>query len=52
MATFNTTLHEMQMDNAKLVDFLGHEPHTPLIEAVRTTSIGLSCINRALTTRS
>lgn len=59
MAPFNTTLREMremrylwqqpiQMDNAKLIDFLGHEPHTPLIEAVRTTLIGLGCIDHAL----
>lgn len=56
MAPFNTTLYEMlemrylwqqaiQMDNAKLIDFLGHEPHTPLIEAVRTTLIGQGCIH-------
>lgn len=59
MAPFNTTLREMremrylwqqpiQMDNAKLIDFLGHEPHTPLIEAVRTTLVGLGCIDHAL----
>ncbi|RDT51543.1 NAD-dependent epimerase/dehydratase family protein [Escherichia coli] len=59
MAPFNTTLHEMlemrylweqaiQMDNAKLIDFLGHEPHTPLIEAVQNTLIGQGCINPAL----
>ncbi|MCE0490851.1 NAD(P)H-binding protein [Pantoea sp. Mb-10] len=56
MAPFNATLYEMlemrylwqqaiQMDNAKLIDFLGHEPHTPLIEAVRTTLIGQGCIH-------
>lgn len=59
MAPFNATLHEMlemrylweqaiQMDNAKLIDFLGHEPHTPLIEAVQNTLIGQGCINQAL----
>ena len=59
MAPFNATLHEMlemrylweqaiQMDNAKLIDFLGHEPHTPLIEAVQNTLIGQGCINPAL----
>ncbi|MHB9328387.1 NAD-dependent epimerase/dehydratase family protein [Phytobacter ursingii] len=59
MAPFNATLHEMlemrylweqaiQMDNAKLIDFLGHEPHTPLIEAVQNTLIGQGCINEAL----
>ncbi|GJL38200.1 membrane protein [Enterobacter hormaechei] len=59
MAPFNATLHEMlemrylweqaiQMDNAKLIDFLGHEPHTPLIEAVQNTLIGQGCIKQAL----
>lgn len=59
LAPFNTTLREMremrylweqpvQMENAKLIDFLGHEPHTPLIEAVRTTLIGLGCIDQRL----
>jgi nucleoside-diphosphate-sugar epimerase len=38
----------IQMDNAKLIDFLGHEPHTPLIEAVQNTLIGQGCINEAL----
>lgn len=58
MAPFNTTLYEMlemrylwkqaiQMDNARLTAFLGHEPHTPLIEAIRTTLIGQGCINPA-----
>jgi nucleoside-diphosphate-sugar epimerase len=62
MAPFNTTLHEMQemrylweqtiqMDNAKLIAFLGHEPHTPL-EAVRSTLIGQGCIDQALFTHS
>lgn len=55
MAPFNTTLYEMlemrylweqpiQMDNAKLIAFLGHEPHTPFMEAVHTTLVGLGCI--------
>lgn len=58
MAPFNTTLHEMlemrylwqqtiRMDNAKLIAFLGHEPHTPLIEAVQSTLEGLGCIRPA-----
>lgn len=63
MAPFNTTLYQMlemrylweqaiQMDNAKLIAFLGHEPHTPLIEAVRTTLIGQGCVNHTLFTHS
>ena len=63
MSPFNTTLHEMlemrylweqpiQMDNSKLIDFLGHEPHTPLIEAVHKTLIGQGCLNHASETRS
>lgn len=52
---FNATLHEMremrylweqtiEMDNSKLIAFLGHEPQTPLIEAVHATLAGLGCI--------
>ena len=52
---FNTTLREMremrylweqtiEMDNSKLIAFLGHEPQTPLTEAVRSTLAGLGCI--------
>lgn len=63
MAPFNVTLHEMlemrylweqpvQMDNTKLIDFLGYEPHTPLIEAVHDSLLGLNCISHALLTRS
>lgn len=63
MAPFNTTMYEMLemrylwqkailMDNTKLIDFLGHEPHTPLIDAVRTTLIGQGCINQAIFTHS
>lgn len=55
MSPFNTTLREMremrylweqtiEMDNSKLMDFLGHEPHTPLTEAVHATLAGLGCI--------
>lgn len=55
ISPFNTTLHEMQemryiweqsieMDNSKLISFLGHEPQTPLIEAVHSTLVGLGCI--------
>jgi nucleoside-diphosphate-sugar epimerase len=34
----------VRLDNAKLVAFLGAEPHTPLDEAVRTTLIGLGSL--------
>ncbi|MFL4291062.1 NAD(P)H-binding protein [Enterobacter asburiae] len=55
MSPFNATLHEMremrylweqtiEMDNSKLIAFLGHEPQTPLIEAVHSTLAGLRCI--------
>ena len=35
-----------RMDNARLVAFLGAEPHTPLDEAVRTTLAGLGCLDK------
>jgi nucleoside-diphosphate-sugar epimerase len=52
---FNVTFREMgemrylwrepiRMNNAHLVDTLGHEPHTPLDEAIETTLRGLRCI--------
>jgi nucleoside-diphosphate-sugar epimerase len=52
LAPFNTTLREMRemrylwkeplkMDNAKLRAVLGHEPHTPLDEAVKASLRGL-----------
>ncbi|BFT81559.1 hypothetical protein GVv1_23510 [Enterobacter pseudoroggenkampii] len=55
MSPFNATLHEMremrylwkqtiEMDNSKLIAFLGHEPQTPLNEAVHSTLVGLGCI--------
>ncbi|MDP1627417.1 NAD-dependent epimerase/dehydratase family protein [Parvibaculum sp.] len=37
----------VKLDNAKLVAFLGHEPHTPLDIAVRATLAGLGCIDMA-----
>lgn len=54
-APFNATLRELlemrylwrqpvRLHNAKLVAFLGAEPHTPLDEAVHTTLRGLGCI--------
>jgi nucleoside-diphosphate-sugar epimerase len=54
-APFVTTLREMRemrylwripvrMDNERLVALLGHEPHTPLEEAVETVLIGIDSI--------
>jgi nucleoside-diphosphate-sugar epimerase len=34
----------LRMDNRQLVAFLGEEPHTPTIEAVRASLRGLGCI--------
>jgi hypothetical protein len=36
----------LQLDNRKLVAFLGSEPHTGLDQAVETTLRGLGCIDR------
>ena len=55
-APFNATLRELlemrylwrqsvRLDNTKLVNFLGAEPHTPLDVAVHTTLQGLGCID-------
>ena len=52
---FNETLRELyatrllwrtpiQLDNTRLVRFLGKEPHTPLQTAVETTLRGMNCI--------
>jgi nucleoside-diphosphate-sugar epimerase len=52
---FNETLRELyatrhlwqmpiQLDNAKLLQFLGNEPHTPWETAVRATLRGIGCI--------
>jgi nucleoside-diphosphate-sugar epimerase len=57
LAPFNETLREMlemkylwstslELDNRKLVAFLGAEPHTPLDRALRTTLEGLGCAPR------
>lgn len=35
---------EVRMDNRRLVDFLGHEPHTPLHDGVNATLAGIGCI--------
>ncbi|MBW8896912.1 MAG: NAD(P)H-binding protein [Massilia sp.] len=56
---FNETLRELwemrylwresvRMDNARLVAFLGAEPHTPLDEAVERTLEGLGCLPAAV----
>ncbi|WP_250526454.1 NAD-dependent epimerase/dehydratase family protein [Caballeronia sp. GAWG2-1] len=53
---FNTTFRELRemrylwrtqvrMNNALLVHTLGHEPHTPLDEAVEATLVGLGCLD-------
>lgn len=52
---FNETMREVyanrplwmtpiQFDNAKLLRFLGREPHTPLLTAVDTSLRGIGCI--------
>ena len=58
MSPFVTVFREMQemrylwqqavqLDNRRLVAFLGAEPHTPLDEAVRTTLQALECLDEA-----
>ena len=58
-APFVTTFREMremrylwrepaQMDNARLIAALGHEPHTALDEAVEATLSGLGCLAASL----
>lgn len=55
IAPFVPTLREMQemrylwntrveMSNAKLLAVLGHEPHTPLDEAVEAALVGMGCL--------
>jgi len=34
----------VQLDNARLVEMLGREPHTPLDEAVEASLRGLGCL--------
>jgi len=57
-APFNETFRELLemrylwqkpigLDNAKLVKFLGEEPHTPLDAALRTTLIDMGCLDDA-----
>jgi len=55
---FNETMRELvairplwqtsiELDNSKLVRFLGQEPHTPLTTAVETALRGLGCLNES-----
>ena len=37
----------LQLDNRRLLGFLGEEPHTPTVEAIRATLLGLGCLNAA-----
>lgn len=59
-APFNETIRELvemrgfwtapvQLDNARLLHFLGEEPHTPLDAAMRETLVGLECLPRPST---
>jgi nucleoside-diphosphate-sugar epimerase len=42
----------LRMDNARLTAALGHEPHTPLDEAVEATLIGLGCLTASVDSES
>ncbi len=42
----------LQLDNRKLVAFLGEEPHTPLDTALRDTLRGLGCLDDRTTTKT
>jgi hypothetical protein len=57
-APFNETFREMLemrylwekpigLDNAKLVRFLGEEPHTPIEAALRATLVDMGCVEDA-----
>ncbi|UKE73663.1 NAD-dependent epimerase/dehydratase family protein [Xanthomonas graminis] len=39
--------HPLRMHNARLLQTLGDEPHTPLDEAVEATLVGLGCLQAA-----
>ncbi|MBU4180638.1 MAG: NAD(P)H-binding protein [Gammaproteobacteria bacterium] len=39
----------VRLDNRRLVQQLGHEPHTPLDEAVEATLVGLGCLSQTAT---
>jgi len=34
----------VRLDNTRLVAFLGEEPHTPAVDAVRATLRGMGCL--------
>ena len=38
--------HPVRLDNRRLVDLLGSEPHTPNDEAVRRTLVALRCLDQ------
>jgi len=38
----------VRLDNARLIAVLGHEPHTPLDEAVFATLVGQGVLNASL----
>ena len=35
----------LQLDNERLVNLLGTEPHTAIDAAIRTTLVGLGCLH-------
>ena len=36
----------IELDNARLVQFLGKQPHTPIDTAMKTTLLGLGCLSK------
>jgi nucleoside-diphosphate-sugar epimerase len=63
LAPFDPTLRELlemrylwqrpvQMANGRLLQVLGHEPHTPLDNAVEASLVGIGCVPAARSTRS
>jgi nucleoside-diphosphate-sugar epimerase len=44
-------MQTIEMDNSKLIAFLGHEPQTPLTEAVRSTLAAWAVFNITCTFR-
>lgn len=62
IAPFHTTLREamamrylwqtpMRLDNSRLVSLIGAEPHTPLVQALRESLIGMGCLPSGEATR-
>jgi nucleoside-diphosphate-sugar epimerase len=39
--------HPMRLDNARLLELLGSEPHTPVATAIRDTLMGMGCLEPA-----